>query len=107
MREFVSWRAWDEAADDLTKELPADTYQTVSQAAEAAQRWHGDQQRPTGVPYVEHLLEALEVLVRGAAYETLPCSQPCCCTMWSRTHRRRSQTWKTSWVRSSPGTWTG
>ena len=31
-----------------------------------ALRFHGDQKRPTGAPYVEHLLEALEVLVRGA-----------------------------------------
>jgi GTP pyrophosphokinase len=27
---------------------------------------HRGQRRPTGVPYLEHLLEALEVLVRGA-----------------------------------------
>lgn len=66
MREFVSWTVWNEAAEDLAKELPADTCQTVSRAAAAAERWHGDQLRPTGVPYVEHLLEALEVLVRGA-----------------------------------------
>ena len=31
-----------------------------------ALRFHGDQKRPTGAPYAEHLLEALEVLVRGA-----------------------------------------
>ena len=33
---------------------------------EFAIRYHGDQRRPTGAPYLEHLLEALEVLVRGA-----------------------------------------
>ncbi len=38
----------------------------LEKAVDAARRWHGDQKRPTGVPYVEHLLEALEVLVRGA-----------------------------------------
>jgi guanosine-3',5'-bis(diphosphate) 3'-pyrophosphohydrolase len=38
----------------------------VSQAVEFAVRYHGDQTRPTGAPYAEHLLEALEVLVRGA-----------------------------------------
>ena len=31
-----------------------------------ALRFHGDQKRPTGAPYAEHLLEALEFLVRGA-----------------------------------------
>jgi GTP pyrophosphokinase len=38
----------------------------LDRAAATALRWHGDQRRPTGVPYIEHLLEALEVLVRGA-----------------------------------------
>ncbi|MFG2002447.1 HD domain-containing protein [Spirillospora sp. NPDC048911] len=63
METFTSWRTWDEARVDLA-ELPVDL-PAVEKAAVAAQRWHGDQQRPTGVPYVEHLLEALEVLVRG------------------------------------------
>jgi guanosine-3',5'-bis(diphosphate) 3'-pyrophosphohydrolase len=31
-----------------------------------ALRFHGDQRRPTGAPYLDHLLEAVEVLVRGA-----------------------------------------
>ncbi|GAA2623907.1 HD domain-containing protein [Actinomadura fulvescens] len=63
METFTSWRTWDEAKADLA-ELPVDL-PAVEKAATAAQRWHGDQRRPTGVPYVEHLLEALEVLVRG------------------------------------------
>jgi GTP pyrophosphokinase len=66
---FTSWRTWEQARADLerdaagsgTIDLPA-----LEKAALAAQRWHGDQKRPTGVPYMEHLLEALEVLVRGA-----------------------------------------
>ncbi|MFI0357713.1 HD domain-containing protein [Actinomadura sp. 9N407] len=69
METFISWRTWDEARAELegdpavsgTLDVPA-----LEKAAGAAQRWHGDQTRPTGVPYVEHLLEALEVLVRGA-----------------------------------------
>src|SRR6266566_2465902 len=36
------------------------------QSAAYADAHHGDQRRPTGAPYREHLLEALEVLVRGA-----------------------------------------
>ncbi|MFF5258668.1 HD domain-containing protein [Actinomadura viridis] len=62
---FITWRTWDEARADLEGreglDLPA-----LERAVTAAQEWHGDQRRPTGVPYVEHLLEALEVLVRGA-----------------------------------------
>ena len=46
--------------------LPAATCDAVDGAVTFATRFHGDQKRPTGAPYVEHLLEALEVLVRGA-----------------------------------------
>ena len=45
---------------------PAATCERVAEAVTFALRFHGDQKRPTGAPYVEHLLEALEVLVRGA-----------------------------------------
>ncbi|MFC4910512.1 HD domain-containing protein [Actinomadura gamaensis] len=63
MRIFTSWPTWDAARADLAGHpaLPA-----LDRAAAAALRWHGDQTRPTGAPYAEHLLEALEVLVRGA-----------------------------------------
>ena len=46
--------------------LPAATCDAVDGAVTFATRFHGEQQRPTGAPYVEHLLEALEILVRGA-----------------------------------------
>jgi len=70
---FISWRTWPQARADLEAcgDLDAATMEEVEKAAVAAERWHGDQRRPTGVPYVEHLLEALEVLVRGAG-ETDP-----------------------------------
>jgi (p)ppGpp synthase/HD superfamily hydrolase len=70
---FVTWRTWPEARADLEERpgLAPDVLDEVEKAALAAQRWHGDQKRPTGVPYVEHLLEALEVLVLGAG-ETDP-----------------------------------
>jgi GTP pyrophosphokinase len=38
----------------------------MAKAVEFAIRYHGGQRRPTGAPYLEHLLETLEVLVRGA-----------------------------------------
>lgn len=59
----MNWRTWDQARADLSS-LPVDLA-TLDRAAEAATRWHGAQRRPTGVPYTEHLFEALEVLVRG------------------------------------------
>ncbi|RSN41639.1 MULTISPECIES: HD domain-containing protein [Actinomadura] len=69
MEVFDRWRTWDDARADLAGTgLDADR---VGRAAAAAVRWHGDQRRPTGAPYLEHLLEALEVLVRGAG-ETDP-----------------------------------
>ncbi|MFI0486321.1 HD domain-containing protein [Actinomadura sp. 9N215] len=63
MEVFTRWRTWDEARDALSGgEIDVDG---LARAADAARRWHGDQLRPTGAPYVEHLLEALEVLVGG------------------------------------------
>ena len=46
--------------------MPAETAARVGEAVRFAIAWHGDQRRPTGAPYLDHLLEALEVLVRGA-----------------------------------------
>src|SRR6204780_154079 len=63
---FTNWHTWPRTEPALRPLLPAATCDAVSEAVEFALRFHGDQQRPTGVPYVEHLLEALEVLVRGA-----------------------------------------
>lgn len=71
MEVFTHWRTWDEARAALTDadigaDIGADIdLDAVGRAAAAAERWHGDQRRPTGDPYVQHLLEALEVLVRG------------------------------------------
>ena len=65
---FTRWRTWDDARTALLADpgrygpVPP----VLDRAAAAALRWHGDQRRPTGVPYIEHLVEALEVLVRGA-----------------------------------------
>lgn len=35
-------------------------------AVSFAEEAHGDQKRPAGEPYLEHLLEAVEILVSGA-----------------------------------------
>jgi (p)ppGpp synthase/HD superfamily hydrolase len=63
---FTTWHTWQQAEPGLRDRLPADTVDRLREAADFAAVHHGDQQRPTGAPYTEHLLEALEVLVRGA-----------------------------------------
>ncbi|MGW3766475.1 HD domain-containing protein [Actinomadura verrucosospora] len=70
MEVFTRWHAWETArADIVASGAPVDV-DGLERAVAAALRWHGDQRRPTGDPYVEHLLEALEVLVRGAGVTT-------------------------------------
>ena len=66
MELFTDWHTWQGTEPELRRLLPAATCDAVGEAVTFALRFHGDQQRPTGAPYVEHLLEALEVLVRGA-----------------------------------------
>jgi guanosine-3',5'-bis(diphosphate) 3'-pyrophosphohydrolase len=63
---FTHWHTWDEAEPELRRALPPETAVVIAEAAAFATLAHGDQRRPTGVPYIEHLLETLEVLVRGA-----------------------------------------
>jgi (p)ppGpp synthase/HD superfamily hydrolase len=62
---FTDWHSWQQAEPEL-RLLPGTTRDAVGRAVTFALRFHGDQKRPTGAPYIEHLLEALEVLVRGA-----------------------------------------
>ncbi|MDF5755989.1 HD domain-containing protein [Spongiactinospora sp. TRM90649] len=66
MRTFTSWPTWREAEAGLTGRLPPETVEAVRAAVAFAADRHGGQRRPTGVPYLEHLLEALEVAVAGA-----------------------------------------
>ena len=66
MELFTNWHSWPQAEAGLRELLPAQAVATVGRAVEFAASQHGDQRRPTGAPYTEHLLEALEVLARGA-----------------------------------------
>jgi guanosine-3',5'-bis(diphosphate) 3'-pyrophosphohydrolase len=66
VRLFTNWHTWQQAEPGLRAALPSDTVARLHRAAAYADAHHGDQRRPTGAPYREHLLEALEVLVRGA-----------------------------------------
>jgi GTP pyrophosphokinase len=63
---FTGWHTWQQTEPELRRLLPAATCDAVGDAVAFALRFHGGQKRPTGAPYAEHLLEALEVLVRGA-----------------------------------------
>jgi len=66
MKTFTSWHSWADAEPGLSQRLPAEVVARLARAVEFARLHHGDQRRKTGVPYLEHLLEALEVLVEGA-----------------------------------------
>jgi len=66
MRTFTDWHTWPDAAPGLTAALPGDVVARVARAVQFATGHHGDQTRKTGVPYLEHLLEAVQILVQGA-----------------------------------------
>ena len=63
---FTDWHTWPQTEPELRKLVPSATADEISRAVSFAIAFHGSQRRPTGAPYLEHLLEALEVLVRGA-----------------------------------------
>ena len=64
---FTEWHEWGVCEAELRRAVPAETADAVAAAVRFAVQWHGEQRRPTGAPYLDHLLEALEVLVRGAS----------------------------------------
>ncbi|MEQ4723075.1 HD domain-containing protein [Nonomuraea sp. B19D2] len=66
MQTFTSWPSWAQAEGPLNRALPPETVGALRAAVAFARDKHGVQQRPTGRPYLEHLLEALEVAVAGA-----------------------------------------
>jgi (p)ppGpp synthase/HD superfamily hydrolase len=66
VKTFTSWHTWADAEPGLSQRLPAEVVARLARAVEFARLHHGDQRRKTGVPYLEHLLEALQVLVEGA-----------------------------------------
>ncbi|NKZ07382.1 HD domain-containing protein [Actinomadura latina] len=70
MEVFTRWHSWDTVRADIAASGAPVDVDALGAAVAAARQWHGDQKRPTGAPYVEHLLEALEVLVRGAGVTT-------------------------------------
>jgi guanosine-3',5'-bis(diphosphate) 3'-pyrophosphohydrolase len=66
METFTGWHTWADALPGLDRRLPAEAVAKLAQAVRFATTYHGDQRRKTGVPYLEHLLEAVQILVEGA-----------------------------------------
>jgi (p)ppGpp synthase/HD superfamily hydrolase len=66
LRTFGPYRRWDELRAELVGRLPAATVAALDRAVGFAVERHGEQRRPAGEPYVEHLLETVDILVDGA-----------------------------------------
>jgi guanosine-3',5'-bis(diphosphate) 3'-pyrophosphohydrolase len=66
METFTGWHTWADAAPGLERRLPSEVVAKIASAVQFATAYHGDQRRKTGVPYLEHLLEAVQILVEGA-----------------------------------------
>jgi (p)ppGpp synthase/HD superfamily hydrolase len=64
-RTFDGSVGWPALRARFAGSLAPDTLAALDEAVAFAVERHGDQRRPAGEPYVEHLLEALEVLVDG------------------------------------------
>ncbi|MER7275076.1 HD domain-containing protein [Dactylosporangium sp. NPDC000244] len=64
-RTFDGSVGWPVLRTRFADRLPPPTLATLDAAVAFAVERHGDQRRPAGEPYVEHLLEALEVLVEA------------------------------------------
>ncbi|WP_433613740.1 HD domain-containing protein [Dactylosporangium sp. CA-139114] len=64
-RTFDGSVGWPALRARFADRLPPPTLAVLDAAVAFAAERHGDQRRPAGEPYVEHLLEALEVLVEA------------------------------------------
>ncbi len=62
-RTFDGSVGWPVLRARFADRLPPQTLAALDEAVAFAVERHGDQRRPAGEPYAEHLLEALEVLV--------------------------------------------
>ena len=66
MELFTHWHTWADAEPGVRAALAPRTAGIVADAVTFAREAHGNQLRPTGAPYTEHLLETLEILISGA-----------------------------------------
>jgi (p)ppGpp synthase/HD superfamily hydrolase len=65
IRTFGPHRRWSDLRAKLDGRLPEPTLAELDRAADFAVERHGDQKRPAGEPYLEHLLETVDVLTNG------------------------------------------
>jgi len=65
VRTFDGSVGWPALRQQLAGQLEESTVERLDAAVAFATERHGDQRRPAGEPYLEHLLEALAVLVDG------------------------------------------
>jgi (p)ppGpp synthase/HD superfamily hydrolase len=63
VKVFEQWRTWTEAEPALRDRLPEEVVKRLARAHRFAADWHADQVRPAGEPYVEHLLQALQIAI--------------------------------------------
>jgi (p)ppGpp synthase/HD superfamily hydrolase len=66
VKTFDGWESWSEARGDLAICLPPATLAALDCAFTFASTCHGEQTRPNGEPYTHHLLEVVEILLKGA-----------------------------------------
>jgi guanosine-3',5'-bis(diphosphate) 3'-pyrophosphohydrolase len=71
MRTFDGWSSWPEAREALCEQLSPDALDRLGDVYAFAAERHAGQTRPGGQPYVEHLLQVVDVLVNGL-HETDP-----------------------------------
>jgi hypothetical protein len=69
LQRFDGSAGWPALRDRLGPCLSETTLTELDAAVAFAVEWHGDQTRPAGEPYVEHLLEALAVPVDGVGVD--------------------------------------
>jgi (p)ppGpp synthase/HD superfamily hydrolase len=67
LQTFGPVQAWASLRTELSNRLDGDTLAALDNAVAFAAERHGDQTRPAGEPYLEHLLETVAVLTNGAA----------------------------------------
>ena len=65
LQTFEAKAGWPVLRERLASRLPESDLVSLDHAVECAVRWHGDQRRPAGEPYVEHLLEVVTVLAEA------------------------------------------
>jgi guanosine-3',5'-bis(diphosphate) 3'-pyrophosphohydrolase len=65
MQTFEAKDGWPALRAQWADRLPEADLAALDETVAFATRWHGDQVRPAGEPYLEHLLEATRVLVEA------------------------------------------